>query len=101
MRFWRKSDPVDAAPQLPALRVRLQHADLDEAALEGVWVGTYYGDSGAAHYHLRAARLVVAGDMKPVRQGEILVPCSKVAFLEVLGADQNPNAVYTPPGQGA
>lgn len=68
------------------LRVRIQHQMLDNAALEGLWVGEFEG-----HHHLRAAKTIVAGEPNPFRHGEILVPKDKVVFMEVLGVDANPN----------
>lgn len=78
-------------PQIPALRVRLQHELLDNAAMEGIWVGTYE-DNNVAWLHLRAAQTIFEGVPKPVPHGEVLIPQSKVLFLEVLGGDGNPSA---------
>lgn len=69
-----------------AIRVRAQHADLDNAAIEGLWVGMYDG-----HYHLRAAKTVVAGQDQAFRHNEILIPGQKIVYLEVLGSDPSPN----------
>lgn len=69
-----------------ALRVRAQHVDLDNAAVEGIWVGMYDG-----HYHLRAAKTFVGGQDQAFRHNEVLIPAAKVVYLEVLGSDANPN----------
>lgn len=74
----------------PALHVRIQHQMLDNAAIEGLWVGEVT-EGGQTYLHLRLAKTVVAGEPKPFRHGEILVPEKKVVFMEVLGVDANPH----------
>jgi hypothetical protein len=74
-------------PEVPALHVRLQHELLDNAAIEGLWVGSYDG-----YLHLRAAKTIIEGVKKPIPHGELLVPSGRIVFLEVLGGDGNPAA---------
>lgn len=81
MRLWPKKPKIR-----PILHVRIQHEMLDNAAIEGLWVGEFEGK-----LHLRNAKTIVAGQAKPFRHGEILVPPDKVLFLEVLAVDANPN----------
>lgn len=78
------------------LRVRAQHADLDNAAIEGLWTGMYEG-----HYHLRAVKTLVAGQDQPFRHDEILIPKNKVVYLEVMGSDSNPNSQVFEVGEPA
>ena len=77
-------------PQIPALRVRLQHELLDNGAMEGIWVGTYE-DNGGLWLHLRAASTIFEGVVKPVPHGEVLIPNGRIVFMEVLGGDGNPS----------
>jgi hypothetical protein len=88
-------EPPAPAPR-PILRVRIQHEMLDNAAIEGLWVGEFEG-----HHHLRASKTIIAGEPNPFRHGEILVPTDKVVFMEVLGVDANPDARSFEIGQGA
>lgn len=96
--FWKKPPPPvppELPPVRPILRVRIQHEMLDNAAIEGLWVGEFEGN-----YHLRAAKTIVAGEQNPYRHGEILVPKNKVVFMEVLGVDANPDPRSFEIGQG-
>lgn len=61
--------------------VRIQHKDLDQEALEGIWVGMVDG-----HYHLVAPRLV-REHVKTQLQGDIFIPKGSVLFLESIAAD--------------
>lgn len=69
-----------------ALRVRVQHESLDNAAVEGLWVGDYNG-----YLHLRAVKVRFEGEQQPFRHDEVLLPAGKVLYMEVLGADANPD----------
>lgn len=67
------------------LRVRVQHEQIDNGAVEGLWVGEYQG-----YLHLRAVKLVFEGKSEAFRHDEILLPASRIIYMEVLGSDANP-----------
>lgn len=69
-------------PPKRLMRVRLQHVDLDNAAIEGIMIGRYDD-----YIHLRSARTILAGEPKPIPHDELLVPREKLVFLEVLSRD--------------
>lgn len=78
------------------LRVRVQHIEMDNAAIDGLWVGEYQG-----FIHLRAARTLIEGQERPIRHDEVLIPVGKVLYMEVLGSDANPDPAVHEIGEPA
>lgn len=81
-------NPFTRKPPEPrkVLRVRVQHEAMDHGAVEGLWVGEYDG-----YLHLRAVVVLIQGQDERFRHDEILLPASKVLYMEVLGSDANPD----------
>jgi len=59
-------------------RLVLLHHQVMEQSIEGIWLGMV-----GSHYHLTAAK-IVSKNGKSALEGDLLVPASKVTFLQIL-----------------